>query len=170
MRLNLYTFLFIALAFVSTADAKVQWGAKTMGESHAHTIRGFLYDISHNVNTPAHVILWRPNLAKALVWLNRTYAEKKAYQLEKLKKKEEAVIIASAIEAIANVVRGNHPQFKTNEEINFILERWTDLGKRVIVSYSKRKVKNPKIDKPKFNIIWTFKIKTKKIKYLLERW
>ena len=170
MKLKLITFLLITLAFTSIANAKIQWGTKIMGDLHANTIKGFLYDISHNVNTPAHVVLWRPNFTKAIVWLNRVHAKKKVYQLEKSKDKEEAAIIAGTIEAIADVVRGNHQHFTTNEEINAALHRWTSMGKQVVVSYSEKTTKDANNNKINVKINWVFKLKSKKTKNLIERW
>lgn len=172
MKTTLTFLTLILLSLSATANAKVQWNNKLMGDMHANTIKGFLYDVSHSPMTNGRMILWRPTFAKALVWLNRAHADKKLYILENCKKKKEtkleASIILDAIGAIADVVRRKVPHFKTDEEINAALVRWTTLGKKVVVSYNKKDVITN--GKRETKIKWVFKLNVKKTKNLIEKW
>jgi hypothetical protein len=173
IKLLILTFGLLSLCSLSaTANAKVQWNKKVMGDMHVNTIKGFLYDVSHSTTSHQRLVLYRPQFAKALVWLNRVHADKKFHVLEKCKEAKEtniqASIVLDAIGAISDLVMKKVPHFQTTEKINEALERWRVMGKQVVVSYSEQNeiVKG----KRKTKVKWTFKLNNKKTKNLIERW
>lgn len=141
----------------SIAYAKVSYNNKQLAEVQAETVKGFLYDLAQNGLQKEVALIWKPKVAKTIVWLNRVMASKKVFQLETLKN-DEALVVKDSIDAIIDVIKGKYP----NVSAGTALTRWTSLGRRVIAEYKEKDVKDPQTGKNKKIVYWKLKLKKEK--------
>lgn len=125
--------------FSTVAQARLFYEGKEFKKIQETTIKGFLYDIAFNGMERDHAVVWKPQFAKAIVWLGRAIRAEKIYRLEELAKKDipagtnEASVIRDATDMVVRVLKGNYP----NISPKIALETWHSYGKRVIAKHRK---------------------------------
>jgi len=162
-------------ALASIAQAKVYHKGRVLVDMQISTIKGLLYDISHNNIDKAVELKFQPICAKALTWLDKAHASKEKIELTKTKK-VEGKLINEAVTVIVEVIQDKFP----NLPAGIAIPRWTRLGKRVIVEYSEKIVYDPVTKSKKKQVKWKFtlkphpsmtpKQKNKKTRHLIYHW
>ena len=122
----------------SVVQAKLLYNDKEYGKSQVTTIKGFLYDIAYNGLEKDKASYWRPQFAKAIVWMERAVKSKKVYKLEKIAKNgNDAELIKDATDMVVKVLRGDYPNISPETALTI----WVSYGKRVIAEYKRNKNK-----------------------------
>ena len=116
-----------------------------------------MYDLAQNGLQKEVALIWKPKVAKTIVWLNRVMASKKVFRLETLKN-DEALVVKDSIDAIIDVLNGKYPNISPRAA----LTRWTSMGQRVIAEYKEKYVKDPKTRKNKKIVYWKLELKKEK--------
>ena len=154
MKFKLLIFLFASFIFAASAQAKLHYKNKPIDSVHAATIKGFLYEISHNTFNIQKTSQQRLAYAKALVWLDYVRDASKIYHIDNLKN-EEAIVIISTIETIIKVFNGEY-----GIDPDYAATHWTNLGRRIVVNYSRQSVLNSTTGKPEIKTSWKFELQT----------
>ena len=135
----------------SVAQAKLLYNDKEYRIAQVTTIKGFLYDIAYNGLEKDKAPYWKPQFAKAIVWMDRVVKSKKVYKLEKIAKDgNDAYVIKDATDMVIKVLRGDY----SNISPDTALSVWVSYGKRVIAEYKRSKNK----------IYWKLELKPEKSK------
>tara|TARA_R110002020_G_scaffold216308_4_gene423766 strand:- start:585 stop:1040 length:456 start_codon:yes stop_codon:yes gene_type:complete len=135
----------------SVAQAKLLYNNKEYGKAQVTTIKGFLYDIAYNGLEKDKAPYWKPQFAKAIVWMDRVVKSKKVYKLEKIAKNgNDADVIKDATDMVIKVLRGDYPNISPKTALSV----WVSHGKRVIAEYKRNKNK----------IYWKLELKPEKPK------
>jgi hypothetical protein len=149
--------IMIAMFFAPTVQAKVLYGNSYMSDMHLNTIKGMLYDMTHNggASDEANREETQKNLlnfSKAIVWLTSRHNDSAVYKLEKLHN-EEARLIKDIIAVIGDVLEGKYEGFP----VELAMQRWTSLGSNVIAEY--RVIPNNTNSSAGPQVIWKLELK-----------
>ena len=137
------------LILSTAAQAKLLYNNKEYGKVQVTTIKGFLYDIAYNGLEKDKAPHWKPQFAKAIVWMDHAVKSKKVYKLEKIAKEgSDASVIKNATDMVIKVLRGDYVDISPD----IALSAWVSYGKRVVAEYKRNKNK----------IYWKFKLKPEK--------
>jgi len=139
------------LTLSATAQAKLLYNDREYRIAQITTIKGFLYDIAYNGLEKDKAPYWKPQFAKAIVWMDRVVKSKKVYKLEKIAKNgNDADVIKDATDMVIKVLRGDY----SNISPDTALHAWVSYGKRVVAEYKRNKNK----------IYWKLELKPEKPK------
>jgi hypothetical protein len=149
MKIKMLMFLLINFIFAASAQAKIHYKGIEVNDSHATTIKGFLYEISHSAINLSMAQQWRPLFAKTLVWLDDKQNSAETHYLESCDD-EEAKIIADTIEVLTRVFNGD---FGISPE--YAASHWNGIGQRVVAAYSQQTAANSSNTR----VVWKLELK-----------